>query len=60
MRDAEEWIGSLGNGQSALLSVSDVRQIQADALRWAANLSGDLSVVTALEKADELDPPPSK
>jgi len=33
---------------------------QADAIRWATNLSGPLRGQTALAKADELDPPEPK
>lgn len=60
MRDAEEWVLCLNVMGAREHSIKVIRLIQADAIRWAANLSGDLSVVTALEKADELDPPPSK
>jgi len=37
-----------------------VRKIQAEALRFAANLSGELHRRYVLELADKLDPPPVK
>lgn len=37
-------------------SLRIVRWIQADALRYAANMSGDLKNTVLLKEADELDP----
>ena len=51
MRTAEDWASETG------VPVWAVRQIQADAIRWATNLTGDLHRLICLEKADELDPP---
>lgn len=60
MKSAEEWQLNLACSQSHWDRLQLIRAIQADALRWAANLTGVLSRVTALDKADELDPPPKK
>lgn len=60
MKNAEDWLLSLVSCQSHLDRLMLLRAVQADALRWAANLTGVLSRVTALDKADELDPPPKK
>ena len=55
MKTPEDWasimIGDIDE------NVFLARRIQADAIRWAANLSGDLATTAALAKADELDPP---
>jgi hypothetical protein len=55
MKTAEAWIAVLNdNRQSWTVTV---RQIQADALRYAANLSGLSHRTYILARADELDPP---
>lgn len=59
MKSAQEWVDVFWE-EFGSISVKQVRVIQADALRWAANLSGPLHRKAALEKADELDPPEKK
>ena len=61
MKTDRDWIdcGTGEDGQIADLALF-IRKIQADAIRWATNLSGPLRGQTALAKADELDPPEPK
>lgn len=59
MKKAEEWIlmfDLVSGGIMDARAVRIVRWIQADALRYAANMSGDLKNVALLKEADELDP----
>jgi hypothetical protein len=55
MKNAEEWLIAVEN-VGPTKHVHIIRQIQADALRWAANLSGSLHRAWALEAAEKLDP----
>jgi len=55
MRLAEEWVLSLDVVGRVDQAIRAVRHIQADALRYAANMSGDIKNVKLLEEADELD-----
>lgn len=61
MRKAEEWLSYFDSHSelefARMLVV--VRQIQADGLRYAANLSGEERTTFLLKLADELDPPKS-
>ena len=62
MIEAEDW-ASYFAAPSELedkRNIASIRKIQADAIRWATNLSGPLRGQTALAKADELDPPEPK
>lgn len=60
MKLAEDWAACCHMETKDEDFVNFIRAVQADALRWAANLTGVLSRVTALDKADELDPRPKK
>lgn len=60
MKSAEDWQVSLVCSKTHWDRLVLIRAIQADALRWAANLAGPLHRQRAIEKADELDPPPKK
>lgn len=50
MKRAEKWKNLV-----PILDVDIVRQIQADALRWAANISGVLHRAKVLERAELLE-----
>lgn len=56
MKLAEEFVRVLGCGMSHESKLRTVRQIQADALRYAANLSGEERDAFLLALADKLDP----
>lgn len=56
MRLAEEWVLSMDVPPLSVREVRVIRAIQADALRYAANMTGDLKNVYLLKEADELDP----
>lgn len=64
MKLALEWtIETCGNDSTALVLrpnqiMALVESVQADALRYAANLSGDSKDMFLLALADQLDPQP--
>lgn len=65
MKPADEWAAGLAMEEGWGYDREDaarrfIQAVQADALRWAANLSGALHRKTVLDKADELDPPSKK
>lgn len=60
MKSKEEWAACCHMETSDDNFLNFIAAVQADAIRWAANLTGVLSRITALDKADELDPPPPK
>ena len=60
MKEAEDWQVNLVCSQSHWDRLVLIRAIQADALRWAANLSGEEATEFILKEADKLDPPKAK
>ena len=59
MREAKNW--ALENPANGAIATEErlikyAQRIQADALRYAANMSGELRVSQLLKEADELDP----
>lgn len=55
MKKAEEWVLALDVPGSPVAAIRTVRCIQADALRYAADMSGDMKNVILLKEADELE-----
>lgn len=55
MKRAREWADEIFGCDLGKADIDHIRRIQADAIRFAANLSGDLATTYALKVADTLD-----
>lgn len=55
MKSSHEWADELFGSAAGTADINDVRRIQADALRWAGNLSGVVHRAKVIERAELLE-----